>query len=125
MIKAIILVATCVGFSTEMAFAGGDVAQGEKVFQRCLPCHSISGNLNKVGPYLEGIVGRPVASAKGFSYSNAMKAFAAAGAVWDEATLNTYLSGPSDLVKGTKMLAPPVRRDTERAALIAYLKSKM
>lgn len=125
MIKAIILVAACVSFSTEIAFADGDVAQGEKVFQRCLPCHSVSGNVNKVGPYLRGIVGRPVASVNGFSYSNAMKAFAATGAVWDEATLNTYLKGPSDLVKGTKMSVPPVSRDTERADLIAYLKSIM
>ena len=103
----------------------GDVVQGEKVFQRCLPCHSVTGNVNKVGPYLKGIVGRPVASVAGFSYSDAMKAFAATGAVWDEPTLSTYLKGPSDLVKGTKMSAPPVRRDTERADLIAYLKSKM
>jgi cytochrome c len=125
MIKAIILVAACVNFSTEVAFADGDVAQGEKVFQRCSPCHSVSENVNKVGPSLKGIVGRPVASVNGFSYSNAMKAFAATGAIWDGPTLDTYLKGPSDLVKGTKMSVPPVRRDTERADLIAYLKSKM
>jgi cytochrome c len=107
------------------ALAAGDVAEGQKVFLRCLSCHQAVSSTNKTGPYLKGVVGRPVAGVAGFSYSDAMKAFAATGAVWDEATLDRFLKDPMGVVPHTKMMAPPVRRDTERADLIAYLKTQM
>lgn len=81
--------------------------------------------MNKSGPYLVGIVGRPAATAEGFVYYKAMWDFGKAGGVWDEAMLDKFFKEPSDLVKGTNMNAPPVRRDTERADLIAFIKSKM
>lgn len=123
MIRAGILAGMCLSLSAESALADPDVVEGEKVFQRCLSCHSITDKTNGYGPYLRGVVGRQVALAEGYHYSMAMAAFGKTGAVWDEATLDTFLKGPSDLVKGTKMNAPPVRRDTERADLIAFLKS--
>src|SRR5690349_19474566 len=73
------------------AFAGGNAAEGEKVFQICISCHSVAEKANKTGPYLQGVVGRAVATAEGFAYSEAMKAFGATGAVWDEVTLNSFL----------------------------------
>ena len=39
----------------------------------------VQGGPNVVGPNLFGVVGRPVAAHEGFSYSDAMKAFAAGG----------------------------------------------
>ena len=36
-----------------------DAAAGKKVFNKCAPCHSIGpGAKNKVGPELNGILGR-------------------------------------------------------------------
>jgi cytochrome c len=107
------------------ALAEGDIAAGEKVFQRCLSCHNVADTTNKMGPHLNGVVGRPVASVEGFAYSEAFKAFGATGAVWDEATLDKFLKEPILFVKDTKMMAAPVRRDSERADLIAFLKSNM
>ena len=124
-LRSLFLITTCLELMAQTAFADGDVVAGEKVFQRCLACHSVADKTNKTGPYLRGVLGRPVATAEGFAYSEAMKAFGATGAVWDEATLDKYLKGPSELVRGTKMSAPPVRRDTERADLIAFLKSNV
>jgi cytochrome c len=69
-------------------------AKGEKVFERCASCHSITEKINKHGPYLLGIIGRPVAAGKGFIYSPAMRDFSKTGAVWDEATLDSFLKGP-------------------------------
>ena len=83
------------------------------------------GHGQGAGPYLLAVVGRPVASVGGFTCSAPMQALAATGAVWDEATLDKFLQAPMDFVKGTKMMVPPVRRDTERADLIAFLKSHM
>lgn len=42
------------------ALAEGDAALGEKVFGKCKACHAVGeGAKNKVGPELNGIVGRP------------------------------------------------------------------
>jgi len=124
MIRAACFAAVCLAAAADSAIAD-DVMAGRKVFRRCEPCHSITGKINKNGPYLVGVIGRPVATADGFTYSRPMWAFGKTGAVWDEATLDTFLKGPSDLVKGTNMTAPPVRKDSERADLIAYLKAHM
>ena len=125
MTRSLLLVAAFLGLMIETAIADSDIIEGEKVFQRCLSCHSVADKTNKVGPYLRGVVGRPAATVEGFAYSEAMKAFGATGAIWDEATLDKFLKDPSGTVRGMKMTAPPVRRDTERADLIAFLKSNM
>ena len=125
MIKSSFLaLATCVLFSLP-AIAGGNAAAGEIIFQRCFACHGKVDptQLARNGPNLQGIVGRPVASVEGYAYSDAMKAFGATGAHWDEPTLDQFLKDPMGFVKGMKMVAAPVRRDTERADLIAFLKA--
>ena len=126
MIKLLLLVSATLRLVVTPAVADGNIAAGEIVFQRCVVCH---GKLEpaqspRMWPPLHGIVGRPVASLEGYPYSEAMKAFGATGAQWDEATLDQFLKEPILFVKGTKMMAPSVRRDTERADLIAYLKSQ-
>jgi cytochrome c len=102
-----------------------DAANGEKVFKKCLPCHSVAEKTNKVGPYLVGVVGRPVASAEKYQYSEAMKAYAATAKTWDEAALNAYLENPKSVVPKGKMVFPGLKKPEERADLIAYLKTKM
>jgi cytochrome c len=99
-----------------------DVAAGEKAFGRCKACHVVDKEQNRVGPHLVGIVGRPVASVEGYKYSDAMKKFAEGGKVWDEATLGTYLAAPKEVVPGTKMAFPGLKKEEEVANVIAYLK---
>ena len=67
MIKAGVLAALYLGVSAGFAMADGDVVEGKKVFQRCASCHSITEKIDKskAGPHLMGIVGRPVAAARG------------------------------------------------------------
>jgi cytochrome c len=101
--------------------ADGDTAKGEMIFQRCVSCHSDTSAGQNKGPSLKGIVGRPVASVPGYNYSEPMKLFAHEHAVWDVETLDMFLKSPLDAVKGTKMMTAPVRRDSERADLIAFL----
>ncbi len=46
-----------------------DVEAGKKAFNKCAPCHAIGpGAKNKVGPELNGILGRAAASVEGFHY---------------------------------------------------------
>ena len=122
-IKPLCLAFTAIVLMAESSFADGDVAAGEKVFQRCASCHAVIDHTNKKGPTLRGIVGRPAASVSGFAYSDGLKAFGAAGAIWDEAALDKFLQDTIGFVRGMRMVIAPVRRETERADLIAFLKS--
>ena len=107
------------------AQADGDVAKGEQVFKKCMACHTVNDKTNKVGPHLVGLVGRPVASVEGYNYSESMKAHGATGAVWDEAALQAYLENPKAIVAKSKMAFAGLKKEDERADLIAFLKTKM
>lgn len=103
------------------ALAAGDAVAGKKAFRKCAACHTVE-KANRVGPGLAGIVGRQVAAVEGFRYSPAMQAFAEDGRIWDEALLAEFLAAPRAVVKGTSMAFPGIRKDSELADLIAYLK---
>lgn len=106
------------------AAADGDVEKGKASFAKCAACHEIgTGAANKIGPELNGLVGRKPASIEGFSYSAAMTAFGEANPVWTEELLMTYLENPLKVVKGTKMAFAGIKKPEERANVIAYLKS--
>jgi cytochrome c len=105
------------------AFADGDAVAGAAVFKKCASCHTATEPVNKVGPSLMGVVGRPVASVASYSYSPAMKAFAEGGKVWDEALLRQYLPSPQFLVKGTRMTFPGLKKQDDLDNLLAYLKN--
>lgn len=105
--------------SATSALATGDVTKGAKVFKKCKACHTTEdGGKNKIGPNLFGIVGRSAASIEGFKYSKAMKA---SGLTWDEATLDSFIKKPKKFLKGTKMSFAGVKKEKQRADLIAYL----
>jgi cytochrome c len=57
----------------------------------------------------------------GYDYSDALRAKAAAGLVWDAERLARYIADPEAMVPGTRMNAPPMRDAAERADLVAYL----
>ena len=102
---------------------GGDAAAGKLVFNKCHVCHTVIKGKMKVGPSLFGVVGRTPGTLAGYKYSPAMIAFGQGGAVWDEATLNTYLRGPQALVPKIKMFFPGLKDEKDRRDVIAYLKS--
>ncbi|MBP0577921.1 cytochrome c family protein [Labrys sp. LIt4] len=100
------------------AFAG-DAVKGKAGFARCAACHRVGeGAKNVVGPQLNGIVGRPAATAPDYAYSQAMKA---SGKIWDEASLRLFLTRPSAAVPGTKMTFAGVREAATVDDIIAYL----
>lgn len=105
--------------------ASADADAGAAVFKKCTACHSgEKGGPNKVGPDLWDIVNRPIATHEGFSYSAGMKTFSEDGSVhWDFDHLNHFLTGPKAYVKGTSMGFAGIKKDDERANLIAYLRT--
>lgn len=117
-----VVLAAAFALSAGAVLADGDAKLGASVFKKCMACHTATEAKNKVGPSLQGIVGRPVASAAGYAYSPAMKAFAEGGKVWDEATLASYLSDPKGVVKGTKMSFAGLKQAADVVNVIAYMK---
>jgi cytochrome c len=93
--------------------------EGEKVFKKyCTACHTVEAGKNKVGPSLAGVVGRKAGSVPGFKYSDANEK---SGVVWDEKTLDEYLTNPRKFIPGTKMLFAGIKKEDERKAVISYL----
>lgn len=100
----------------------GDAATGETVFKKCTACHNVTDAKHKVGPSLQGVVGRQPGIAEGFKYSKAMTDFGA-GKVWDDAQLTAYLANPRGVVKGTRMAFAGLKDPKEIADVIAFLKA--
>jgi cytochrome c len=110
------------GPSFEELFAAADPAAGEDVFRACASCHSVVQGENGTGPYLYGVVGRPVQSAQGYdAYSGAL--IAANPDTWTPEQLNHFLEKPGDYADGTTMTYNGLRKVEDRANLIAYLDS--
>ncbi len=100
----------------------GDADAGEKVFRKCQACHMVGEDAkNRVGPILTGVVGRPAASVEDFKYSDAMQEAGANGLVWTPDELDAYLENPREHVPGNKMTFAGLRKEEDRADVIAYI----
>jgi len=105
--------------SVEVAYAGGDATQGEKVFKKCKSCHTIkkSGG-HKFGPNLYGAFGSTAGSKEKYRYSKGMKKY---GKTWCEENLDRFLKNPKKEVPGTKMPFK-LKKEKKREDVIAYLR---
>lgn len=97
----------------------GDAAHGQQIFARCSVCHTIGQTGGKMGPALNGVVGRRAGTLAGFAYSPAMKN---SGLTWDAATLARFLQAPMKTVPGTKMFFPGLASPQDQADVVAFLK---
>lgn len=101
--------------------ANASVENGQKVAKKCASCHTFEkGGANKIGPNLWDIVGAKTAHMDGFSYSGAMQGM---GKEWDYEALSEFLYSPKGYVKGTKMTFAGLKKDQDRADVIAYLRT--
>ena len=99
---------------------GADLAAaGRAAFAACVACHAVEkGEASTVGPNLFGVVGRTAGSLEGYTYSQAL---VGSGLIWDDDTLDAFLTNPRGKVPGTTMSAGTVGDAEKRAAIIAYL----
>jgi cytochrome c len=103
------------------AHADGDPVKGEKVFAKCKTCHEIASDKNKVGPTLQGVIGRQAGTVPGFKYSEAM---IASGVVWDAKTIAEYARQPKEFIPGNKMVFAGLKKEDEIEDLIAFIESR-
>ena len=102
--------------------ASADVNKGKRVFNKCKSCHTAEkGGKKKIGPNMWGIVNKPIASTDGFSYSSALKSLSDKS--WSYENLNAFLLKPRGFSKGTKMTFAGLKKESDRANVIAYLRS--
>lgn len=102
----------------EEYLAAADASAGERLWSQCRACHQLEPGANAVGPYLYGVVGRPVGTAEDFNYSGALEEHAD---VWTPENLFAFLEGPQEFAPGTTMSYRGLASPEDRANLIAYL----
>ncbi len=97
------------------------VERGEVLFSSCNGCHRVQdGQTHKIGPDLKGVYGRHAASAAGFAYTDAMRAF---DGDWTDKNLDAFLEDPRSFLPGTSMGFKGMPDADKRADIIEYLKS--
>jgi cytochrome c len=112
----LVTTASVVGIGT--AHAAGDVVRGAVLYQRCQQCHSIRDN--HAGPRHKGVFGRVAGTQPGYNYSDALRK---SGIVWNEGTLDKWLTNPAGFVRGVNMFFH-LPNPKDRADVIEYLKEK-
>jgi cytochrome c len=101
-----------------------DANAGQTSAKKCEACHTLlKGQPAKVGPNLYGIVGNKAAHMEGFKYSQAMLDEQAKGLHWGFEELDHFILSPKGFVPGTAMGFAGIKNDTERANVIAYLRT--
>ncbi len=112
---------SAVADDTLTLLASADAGKGEKVFKKCKACHTTEeGGKSKVGPNLWDVVGRAKGSVGGFKFSAAMTD---KGGDWSYQDLDGFLASPKGFVSGTKMSFAGIKKASDRAALILFLRS--
>ena len=126
------LVSVACAATALIALAGpavaADAEAGKQAFAtKCGICHQVGPDAKTlVGPELNGIVGRKVASVDGFAYSETLKKMGADGETWTEEHIDKWIADPKAMAP-TSMMAlafQGISDADERANIVAYLKTQ-
>ena len=116
--KKLLLAAAGIAALAPLSTASADT--GEALFnQRCRTCHVVTpgGAPGPLAPNLRGVVGRKAATTAFRTYSPALKG---SNLTWTAANLDKFLTAPTKLVPGTRMVVS-IPDAAQRKALVAWL----
>ena len=116
----IVIVIFSIAIAIDIANAANPV-NGKKVFKKCVACHSLQEGKNKIGPSLYNLLDRKAGLVEGYKYSKAMKN---SGVVWNEESLDEFLTKPRKFIPKTKMSFRGIKNKSLRDDLISFLKQK-
>lgn len=103
----------------DLLLVRSSTVKGAQIARACVTCHTITrGGGNKIGPNLWGVVGRPVASAPGYDYSDRLTR---RGGTWTAETLDEFFFETKSFGQGSHLAFRNLRRPEDRAALISWL----
>jgi len=115
----ILVLASFLAASQSLA-AEGNATRGQRVFGACAACHSLQPDQSMTGPSLAGLWNRKAGSLTSFTrYSPALKS---ATIVWNDKTLDDWITDPQHLVPGNEMTFAGIKDARQRADLLAFLK---
>jgi cytochrome c len=118
--KFAIIALSTITLSSPALAAPGDAARGQQDFRVCAPCHSLEPDRNMTGPSLADLWGRKAGSLPSFErYSDALKS---SGIVWDDGSLDGWLTDPDRMVPDNEMPFNGIKDGRDRADLLAFLK---
>lgn len=94
--------------------------RGAEVFRACVACHALRPEDGpRAGPTLAGIIGRRIATASDYRYSEALKRM---DIVWDARTIaQLFEVGPARYTPGTRMPEQTITSADDREALVRFL----
>ena len=93
---ATVLIATLSPAHAQTSPDAGQIANNNA----CRTCPSIKEGDNRLGPSLNGIVGKKTGTVSGYDSSSAMRQ---SGIVWDEQNLDRFIADPDQVVHGNAM----------------------
>ncbi len=104
--------------------SAADPVAGEQVAVKCHQCHTFEpGGETLQGPNLYGVVGRDIASIPGVNYSTGPGSLSDLEGVWDYEKLDHFIERPKKYRPATAMNFLGVGKQTDRANLMAYLRT--
>lgn len=120
------LMTVALGLAVQVAAASSEhmLSPGEAIFVReCAKCHQVGENArNRVGPVLNGIIGRQAGTVPGYkNYSDALRQ---SGIVWTVENLRVFIQDPKGMVIGTTQVYKGLKNDENAIQLIEFLKTK-
>jgi len=102
------------------AFASSEYEVPEAA-EVCLSCHAFQpGEPELEGPTLWGVVGRRIAGAPDYVYSEALRS---QQGTWDRATLDRFLASPQEFAPGVNMTFGGVRSAADRKVVLDFLET--
>ena len=123
-LTSLMMAAACLAAQVATASAEHMLSPGEAIFVReCAKCHQVGANArNRVGPVLNGILGRQAGTVPGFkNYSDALRQ---SGIVWTVENMRVFIQDPKGMVIGTTQVYKGLKNDESVTQLIEFLKTK-